>query len=93
VAYNAIIQTEATARGWAYLSLNAMFDSLQTVPPAGSQIAPFPNANAACSGSPFGLAFSCDGFHMSTATHRLIAKKIVQAINAKYSSAIPAVVP
>jgi len=93
VAYNAIIQTEATARGWAYLSLNAMFDSLQTVPPAGSQIAPFPNANAACSGSPFGLAFSCDGFHMSTATHRLIAKKIVQAINGKYGSAIPAVVP
>src|SRR2546426_1049964 len=93
VAYNAIIQTEATARGCAYLSLHAMFDSLQTVPPAGSQIAPFPNTNAACSGSPFGLAFSCDGFHPSTASHRLIAKKIVQAINAYYQSAIPAITP
>ena len=92
-AYDAFIQSEATARGWAYVSLNATFDSLRTAAPAGSQIAPFPNTNAACSGSPFGLAFSCDGFHPSTASHRLIAKKIVQAINAYYQSAIPAITP
>jgi len=92
-AYNVFIQNEAAARSWAYVSLNAAFDSLRTVLPAGSQIAPFPNANAACIGSPFGLAFSCDGFHPSTASHRLIAKKIVQAINAYYQSAIPAITP
>ena len=83
----------SAARSWAYVSLNATFDSLRTAAPAGSQIAPFPNTNAACSGSPFGLAFSCDGFHPSTASHRLIAKKIVQAINAYYQSAIPAITP
>jgi len=42
-------------------------------------------------GSPFGTAFSCDGIHPSTTTHHLIAQTLVQAINLKYSSAIPAV--
>jgi len=88
--YNAIIQAQAVARGWAFTdSVNATMDSLAGVLPAGSQFAPFPNTAAACSGSPFGLAFSCDGIHPSQATHQRIARKIVRAINAKYGSAIP----
>ena len=88
--YNAIIQAQATARGWAFTdSVNATMDSLAGVLPAGSQFAPFPNTAAACSGSPFGLAFSCDGIHPSQTTHQRIARKIVRAINAKYGSAIP----
>jgi len=88
-AYNAIIQGQANAHGWAYTdSVNTMLDSLAKVP---NQFAPFPNTNAVCSGSPFGLAFSCDGVHPIQATHRLIARKLVRAINAKYGSAIPAV--
>ena len=89
VTYNNFISAEATSRGWAYLQLNTTFDSLRTTDTL--QIKRFPKTSAACSGSPFGLAFSCDGFHPSTATQRLIAKKVVQAINAKYASAIPAV--
>jgi hypothetical protein len=88
--YNAIIQGEATARGFAYTdSVNVMMDSLAAVLPAGSQFRPFPNVGAACSTFPFGAAFSCDGIHPSTATQQLIARKIVRAINAKYGSAIP----
>ena len=89
-AYNAFDSTEAAARGWAWVNPNPTLDSVRAV---AGQVAAFPNSAAACSGSPFGLAFSCDGVHPSTATQRLIAKKLVQAINAKYSSAIPAVVP
>lgn len=88
-AYNAIIQSQAAAHGWAFTdSVNTMLDSLARV---ANQFAPFPNTNAVCSGSPFGLAFSCDGVHPSQATQRLISRKIVRAINAKYGSAIPAV--
>jgi hypothetical protein len=87
-AYNAIISGAATANGWAYVDLNPTLDSVRQVP---GQVAPFPNLGADCSTSPFGLAFSCDGFHPSGPSHRIIARKIVQAINAKYGSAIPAV--
>lgn len=90
--YNAIIQAEAAARGWAYTdSINVMMDSLAAVAPAGSQFRPFPNVGAACSTSPFGLAFSCDGIHPSQATQQRIARKIVREINDKYGSAIPAI--
>ncbi|HKW40592.1 MAG TPA: hypothetical protein VJN39_05025 [Gemmatimonadales bacterium] len=89
VKYNAIIQAEATARGFAYTdSVNFMMDSLAAVPPAGSQFRPFPAVGAACSASPFGLAFSCDGIHPSQGTQLLIARKIVRAINAKYNTTI-----
>jgi hypothetical protein len=87
--YNAIIQAQATARGFAYTdSVNFTLDSLAGIP---NQFAPFPNTAAACSGSPFGLAFSCDGIHPNQATQLKIARKIIRAINAKYGSAIPAI--
>src|SRR5690242_5842288 len=92
--YNAIIQALATAHGWAYTDgVNATMDSLAGV---ANQFAPFPNIGNPsnpnpCSASVFGLAFSCDGIHPSQATQRLIARKVVQAINQKYGSAIPAV--
>ena len=92
--YNAIIQSIAASHSWAYTdSVNTTMDSLFLV---ANQFAPFPNiGNPAnpngCALSPFGLAFSCDGVHPSAGTQRLIARKIVRAINAAYSSSIPAV--
>jgi lysophospholipase L1-like esterase len=86
-AYNAFIASQATAQNWAYLDPNPTLDSLHLF---ATQVAPFPNLAAACSGWPFGLAFTCDGVHPSASTHLLIARHIVQAINAKYGSAIPA---
>ena len=92
-AYNTFISARATSRGWAYLDPNVALAALRA---DTSQVKPFPNTtatscNGSASGNPFGKAFSCDGVHPSSATHRLIAQTIVQVINAKYSSAIPAV--
>jgi len=91
LAYNAADSTIAAQRGWAWLNPNPALDSLRTIP---TQVAPFPafttgGAPTPCSGSPFGLAFSCDGVHPSTATHVIIARHVILAINAKYGSAIP----
>ncbi len=87
-SYNAFIASAATANDWAYFNPAPALDSLRAIP---AQVAPFPAFGQPCSANPFGAAFSCDGFHPSTATHRLIARKLVQTINAKYGSAIPAV--
>jgi hypothetical protein len=91
LAYNAADSTIASQRGWAWLNPNPTLDSLRAIP---TQVAPFPafttgGAPTPCSGSPFGLAFSCDGVHPSTATHVIIARHVILAINAKYGSAIP----
>jgi lysophospholipase L1-like esterase len=86
--YNAFIASLANQHGWAYLDPNPAFSALRADP---TQVAPFPNLGAPCSASPFGLAFSCDGFHPSGSAHRLIAQAIVQAINSSYVAAIPAV--
>ena len=85
--YNTFISGAATTNGWAYMDPNPTLDSLRLVP---GQVAPFPNLGAACSTSPFGLAFSCDGFHPSGSSHLIIARHVVLAINAKFASAIPA---
>ncbi len=87
-AYNTYISAQATARGWAYFDPNPALDSLRRIP---TQVAFFPNFNTACSTNPFGLAFSCDAIHPSAATHRLIAGKLRDAINAAYTTAIPPV--
>ncbi len=88
LAYNAFISAQATARGWAYLDPNGALDSLRTVPTA---VRPFPLIGQPCSANPFGTAFSCDAVHPSAATHRLIAQKLRDAINATYTTSIPPV--
>ena len=85
-AYNAHISARATAHDWAYYDPNPALDSLRTVPTA---VRPFPAIGAACNTNPFGTAFSCDGVHPSAATHRLIATKLRDAINAAYTTTIP----
>ncbi len=87
-AYNTFIAAQATARHWAYLDPNPALDSLRTVPTA---VRPFPLIGQPCSANPFGTAFSCDAVHPSAATHRLIAQKLRDAINAAYTTAIPPV--
>jgi len=85
-AYNAHISAQATAHDWAYYDPNPALASLHTVPTA---VRPFPAIGAACNTNPFGTAFSCDGVHPSAATHRLIATKLRDAINAAYTTTIP----
>ena len=88
--YNAHIAGAATARGWAYWDPNPTLDSLKALPPPFA-IAPFPAFGAPCSASPFGTALSCDGVHPSASTHRLVAVKLREAINAEYGTTIPAI--
>ena len=86
LAYNAADSTVAAQHSWAWLNPNPALDSLRAIP---TQVAPFPAFGSPCSANPFGLAFSCDGVHPSAATHVIIARHVVQAINAKYGSTIP----
>lgn len=82
--YNATIQAQATARGYAYVDPNALFAAL----PPGS-IPPFPTtAGAASVTTPFGTFFSRDGVHPSAVSHKLVANALIQAINAKYGTTI-----
>ena len=88
LAYNQAIAGEATARGWAYMDMNATMDSMRAV--AGA-VRILPAFGQPCSVNPFGTAFSCDGLHPSTSTQKLIANKVIQAINAKYGTHVEAV--
>lgn len=84
-SYNQFISQQASARGWAYYDPNPTLDSIKTVAAA---FRPFPLFAQACTTNPFGTAFSCDAVHPSSATHRLIANKLRQAINAAYGTTI-----
>jgi hypothetical protein len=89
-AYNTFIQGQATTRGWGYLDPNPTLDSLRAIP---TQVAPFPDlggppAFTPCFDSPFGFAFSCDAVHPSAATHKLLANKLIEVINAKYGTSL-----
>jgi hypothetical protein len=88
-AYNAAISQVAQAKGWAFLDPNPTLDSLKNV---AKEIPLFPNAAGPLAVTqPFGKWFSLDGVHTSALGHKLIANKLIAAINAKYSSTIPAV--
>ena len=87
-AYNQAIAGEATARNWAYVDVNGAMDSMRAV---ANAVRAFPLFGQPCSLNPFGTAFSCDGLHPSATTHKLIANKVIQAINAKYGTHLGAV--
>jgi hypothetical protein len=88
LAYNQAIAGEATARNWAYVDMNAMMDSMRAV---ANAVRAFPLFGQPCSVNPFGTAFSCDGLHPSGTTHKLIANRVIQAINAQYGTHLGAV--
>lgn len=85
--YNAFIQAEATARGFAYLDINAPL----TAAVIGGLIPPFPDLSAALAGGNvgFGPLFSLDGVHPSTTAHRLVADSVASVINQKYGTTLP----
>ncbi|HXF94801.1 MAG TPA: hypothetical protein VNI61_01745 [Gemmatimonadales bacterium] len=84
-AYNQTVSAAAAARGWAYLDPNPTLDSLRALP---AEVAPFPTFGAPCSANPFGASFSCDAVHPAAKVHRLIANKLIQAINAQYRTTL-----
>ena len=77
---NAHIQAQATSRGWAYFSLNALYGL------------PKPSLDmykVLFSNTPFGANISLDGVHPSAQGQAILAAAAAQAINAKYGTAIP----
>ncbi|MGH7674640.1 MAG: SGNH/GDSL hydrolase family protein [Gemmatimonadales bacterium] len=80
--YNAVIDAQAAARTWPTLDLNAAFDSVR----AAGGVRAFPRLGQACSANPFGTAFSCDGVHPSMSSHKLVANKLIETINAAYGT-------
>ena len=68
-------------------------DSLAAV--IANAVRPFPLFLQPCTANPFGTAFSCDAVHPSASTHKLIANKVRQAINAAppagYGTNIPVI--
>jgi hypothetical protein len=91
VAYNAHIAAQATSKGYAFIDPNPY---ILAVKADTAQFAVFPHANPAdpkFTTAPFGLAFSRDGVHPSTASHKLIANFLIQTINAKYGTHLAAI--
>jgi lysophospholipase L1-like esterase len=85
--YNAHIQAKAQSLGWAYLDPNAALVALRSA----GQIPPFPNLLDPA--NPFGAYISVDGVHPRKAAHVLVANALIAAINAQYSTNIPAIAP
>jgi lysophospholipase L1-like esterase len=86
LAFNALIASEATARGWAYYDPNPLLDSIRVA----GEVAVFPNAppSPLAQEQPFGKWFSRDGVHPNAAAHKLIANHIIDAINATYKTSL-----
>jgi len=88
--YNAHIAAQATSRGYAFVDPNPYILALKA---DTSQFTVFPHAppDTAAVTRPFGRAFSRDGVHPSTASHKLVANVLIQAINAKYGTHLAAI--
>ena len=81
--YNAVIQSEAEARGWAYVDPNVLLRELQEE----GAIPPFPDVQNPQ--QPFGPYVSLDGIHPSGAAHLRFANLAADAINATYGTDLP----
>ena len=84
-AYNAHIQSVATANGFAYVNVNPIIAGLK----AQGLISTVPNFLSAT--NPFGPMFTLDGTHPSALAQQLLANAFIAAINARYGSAIDTV--
>jgi hypothetical protein len=91
VQYNAAVEAEADARGWAYLDPNALLAQVSADTTAIRQFPAFPGTAAPniTVNEPFGWALSLDGIHPSSQTHFLVTQAIIQVINAAYQTSIP----
>ena len=83
---NAIIQAEAQARGYAYMSLDALYA-------APGVRTPLNVATLLTSAQPFGPYMSLDGVHPNAAGQALIAEGAALALNQRYDLGIPVTLP
>lgn len=87
-AYNQVIDRTAALLGWPYLDPNVLLEELRAIPGA---LRPFPvlPPDPAAVTHPFGTAVSRDGIHPNAASHALVARALIDLINAHYQTAIP----
>ena len=78
---NATIQSEAAARGYAFVSLDVLFANPAARPP-------FNVATVFTSAQPFGPLLSLDGVHPNAAGQSLIAEAAARALNQRYNLGI-----
>jgi lysophospholipase L1-like esterase len=80
--YNAFIESEATANGWAYYDPNPLLSALKTPDTGCINVVPdFSNSLA-----PFGSCISLDGIHPTVQANRAVAVELAGVINATYST-------
>lgn len=83
-AYNASIQSLASAKGLAFVDANALLNQIATT---GIQSDGFILRGNLV----FGNAFSLDGVHPTSRGYAFIANKFIEAVNATYGSNLPKV--
>jgi len=88
--YNATIAAAAQSRGWVYLDPAPLLLQLAADPTAIRPFPAFQPTDPQHLSAPFGSAISLDGIHPSASTYKLVANALIQAINAKYGTSIPA---
>jgi len=81
---NAYIQAQATTRGWAFVNVNGLLDSVRLASP--TNVPAFPGFTTPA--TLFGPFISLDGIHPNRAAHRLVARRAATVINASYGTSI-----
>lgn len=89
-AYNRAIEAEAEERGWVFLDPNPLLEQLLQDQTAIRPFPAFDPMDPQHTTAPFGTALSRDGLHPSASSHRLVVDAVIEAINAAYGTAIPA---
>jgi hypothetical protein len=92
--YNAAMAAEADERDWIFVDPNALLRQLAQTPGAVLSFPAFPGLPGVSAEmseeTPFGSLLSRDGFHPSTSTHRALADILINLINNKYNTGVPA---
>jgi lysophospholipase L1-like esterase len=81
-AMNAVIRSEAQARGFAYFALGVLYEDAVVK-------APFNAVTHMTSAQPYGPFISLDGIHPSAEGARVLADAAARALNATYRLGIP----
>lgn len=85
---NDLIRSTAAEKGWALVEAGGIFAQLQV---QDGGMPPFPDLSAVPTGGSisFGHWISLDGFHPSSATHRVVADSVIAVVNRSYDTSLP----
>jgi hypothetical protein len=83
-AFNTLIRTEATARGWAVADVDSALASAAVQ----AQVPPIPGLSAVDPNAIMGTLFSQDGLHPTTAGQQILFTVFKNAINAMFGSSL-----